>query len=438
MHSSNFFKAGAMAIILCAAVVTSCNKDDDKGEDPKIIAVTGVTLNKTALPLVTGSTETLTATVAPADAANKAVKWSSDKPAVATVADGLVTAVSAGTAIITVTTTDGGKTATCTVTVTTAVVSVESVTLDQTAFTLELGDSEILTATVAPENAANKAVTWDSDNDEVATVADGYVTAVGKGTANITVTTTDGGKTATCVVTVTALDVTSVALNKTALALHVTDTETLTAIITPDDATNPAVTWSSDKEAVATVVDGVVTAIAAGTATITVTSTDGGKTATCTVTVWYQYDKTGWTATASESEPSNGSQPGYVIDDQDATGWFSIYTGGGQALPNWIVIDMKEQIEIAKINTLRTEAGEWTNTKTLQYFISDTPDPNADSWVPIVEGAYAQGMAWGLDHWLRLTAETPRTGQYLKLVLPDSFNPPNVGIAEIYVYGIKD
>ena len=83
------------------------------------VGVTGVTLNKTTLPLTVGDTETMTATVAPTDASNKAVTWKSSKESVATVdADGKVTAVGAGTATITVTTTDGEKTATCKVTVT--------------------------------------------------------------------------------------------------------------------------------------------------------------------------------------------------------------------------------------------------------------------------------------------------------------------------------
>ena len=83
------------------------------------VGVTGVTLNKTTLPLTVGDTETLTATVAPTDASNKAVTWKSSKESVATVdADGKVTAVGAGTATITVTTTAGEKTATCKVTVT--------------------------------------------------------------------------------------------------------------------------------------------------------------------------------------------------------------------------------------------------------------------------------------------------------------------------------
>ena len=90
-----------------------------------------------------------------------------------------------------------------TLTVTAATVSVTGVSLDKTELSLTVGDTETLTATVAPANAANQSVTWASSAPSVATVdAAGKVTAVGAGTATITVTTVDGGKTAACTVTV--------------------------------------------------------------------------------------------------------------------------------------------------------------------------------------------------------------------------------------------
>ncbi|MBP3268038.1 MAG: Ig-like domain-containing protein, partial [Ruminococcus sp.] len=165
--------------------------------------VTGVTLDKTTLSLVEGGSETLTATVAPEDASDKSVTWSSDNMDVATVADGVVTAVTPGTVTITVTTVDGGLTASCDVNVDALTVSVTGVTLDKTTLSLVEGGSETLTATVAPDDATNKNVTWSSDNTDVATVADGVVTAVAPGTATITVTTVDGSLTASCDVTVT-------------------------------------------------------------------------------------------------------------------------------------------------------------------------------------------------------------------------------------------
>jgi uncharacterized protein YjdB len=169
------------------------------------ISVTGVTLNKTAMSLEVGETGTLTATVLPDNATNKAVTWTSSNTTVATVsADGKVTAKAAGTATITVKTADGNKTATCTVTVNPATVSVTGVFLNFANKTITVGESFTLTATVLPDNATNKAVTWTSSDESVATVsADGTVTAKAAGTVTITVTTADGNKTATCTVTVT-------------------------------------------------------------------------------------------------------------------------------------------------------------------------------------------------------------------------------------------
>ena len=256
----------------------------------KAVGVTDVTLDRAELTLTEGETETLTATVRPDNADNRKVTWSSDKTEVATVGgDGKVTAVKAGEAVVTVATEDGGKTATCKVTVKAKAVNVTEVTLDKTELTLTEGETETLTATVRPDNADNRKVTWSSDKTDVATVdGDGRVTAVKAGVATVTVTTEDGGKTASCKVTVKAkaVNVTEVTLDRTELTLTEGETGTLTATVKPDNADNRKVTWISDKTDVATV-DGAgkVTAVKAGEAVVTVTTEDGGKTATCKVTV---------------------------------------------------------------------------------------------------------------------------------------------------------
>ena len=165
-------------------------------------------------------------------------------------------------------------------------IHVTSVSLDKTDLSLTVGGSETLTATITPDNASNKNVTWESSNTNVATVdANGEVTAVSAGTA--TITATADGKSATCTVTVTAatVPVTGVTLNKTSTSLYVGDTETLTATVQPGNASNQTVTWSTSDASVATVENGVVRATGRGTATITVTTVDGGFTADCTVTV---------------------------------------------------------------------------------------------------------------------------------------------------------
>ena len=256
----------------------------------KAVNVTEVTLDRAELTLTEGETETLTATVKPDNADNRKVAWSSDKTDVATVdGDGRVTAVKDGVATVTVTTEDGGKTASCKVTVKAKAVNVTEVTLDKTELTLTEGETETLTATVRPDNADNRKVTWSSDKTDVATVdGDGRVTAVKDGVATVTVTTEDGGKTASCKVTVKAkaVNVTEVTLDRTELTLTEGETGTLTATVKPDNADNRKVTWISDKTDVATV-DGAgkVTAVKPGEAVVTVTTEDGGKTATCKVTV---------------------------------------------------------------------------------------------------------------------------------------------------------
>ena len=255
-----------------------------------IYKVTQVELDKTSLTLNVGDEETLIPTITPDNATDKSVTWESSASGVATVdTSGKVTAVSVGTATITATAADGsGEKATCSVTVNAAaIVPVESVSLDKTSLELTEGGTARLTATILPQNTTNKNVTWSTSDASIATVTDGVVTAVAPGTATITVTTEDGGKTATCAVTVAAatVPVTGVTLNKTSTSLYVGDTETLTATVTPDNATNKDVTWTSSNPSVAKVENGVVTAVGAGTATITVTTQDNDYTASCTVTV---------------------------------------------------------------------------------------------------------------------------------------------------------
>ena len=172
----------------------------------------------------------------------------------------------------------------------TAPVSLEitptSVALNKTTLTLDIGRTSNLRATVYPSNAANKKCTWRSSNTSVATVdSNGKVTAKQVGTATITVKTANG-KTASCNVTVQAVQAvpTSVSLNKTSLTLDVSKSYTLAKTVSPSNAVT-SYTWSSSNTSVATVDgNGKVTAKKAGTATITV-KTSNGKTATCKVTV---------------------------------------------------------------------------------------------------------------------------------------------------------
>lgn len=170
----------------------------------KQIPATGITLNKETTKITRGKTETLKATVTPKDTTDKVV-WSSDNEEVATVdANGKVTGVAAGTANITAKA--GEQTATCEVTV--EWIPVTSVTLAQTEYTIVRGKTATITTTILPENASDKNKVYHSDNEKVAKVAYGQITAVGVGTTEITVTV--DGVVARGTVTVTEIPVTSV------------------------------------------------------------------------------------------------------------------------------------------------------------------------------------------------------------------------------------
>lgn len=164
--------------------------------------VVSVAVTPAADSVIVGFTKQLKATLTPAYPTNNAISWASSDPGIATVnASGLVTGVAPGVATITVTTQDGGKTAQSSIKVT-PTVGVTSVTLDP-AISIGLGTSKNLTATVLPADATNKKVSWASSDTTVARInASGLVTALKLGTTTITVTTEDGAKTATSLLTV--------------------------------------------------------------------------------------------------------------------------------------------------------------------------------------------------------------------------------------------
>ncbi len=263
---------------------------------PADVKVSRITLSaSTGLTLTKGQTQKLTATVAPANATKKEVKWSTSNKNVAMVStSGLVTAKSAGTATITCTAQDGsGVKATCKVTVT---VPVSGIQLSQTSAALTVGDTLTLTKTIYPSDATNQAVTWTSSSDAVASVdSNGKITAKTAGSAVITCkSVSDNSVVGICNVTVKAkvqtpseIKVNKITLNKTTASVTKGKTLQLTATVAPGNATKKEVKWSTSNKNVAMVsTSGLVTAKSAGTATITCTAQDGsGVKATCKITV---------------------------------------------------------------------------------------------------------------------------------------------------------
>ena len=249
---------------------------------PKTVPVTSVSLDRTSIEIEEGYSETLTAAIHPDNATNKKLNWTSSDKSVAIVADGKVAAQKAGTAIISVTTEDGNKTATCEVTVTHRTIHVWEVVLDKNSVEMVVGDDLTLTVTVTPENATDKTVTWSSSNSNVAKVEDGTVTALSVG--NAVITAQCGSVKAECFVTVNPVEVSSIILDRTSATLSAGETLTLTATVTPDNATDKTVTWSSSNNNVATVVDGTITAVSVGKAIVTV-RTNNGLSSSCQIDV---------------------------------------------------------------------------------------------------------------------------------------------------------
>ncbi len=171
--------------------------------DNDFINATSIALNKENLSMNLYETETLIATVLPENASEKSVTWSSsDNEVVLVTNKGELHACKAGKAVITAASVYNPEvTATCEVTV---LQPVDYIYLDMATLLFDkIGATYQLTATVMPENAGNKSVTWASSDEAVCTVSQsGLVTSVGSGTATISATTVDGGKVATCEVTV--------------------------------------------------------------------------------------------------------------------------------------------------------------------------------------------------------------------------------------------
>jgi uncharacterized protein YjdB len=209
--------AALAAIMAVSLALLSCGGGGGKGsDDPK--AVTGITMGKSSTRIDVGATERLLYLIQPTDATDKRVAWSSDDANVATVSDnGTVAAFARGVAKITVKTNDGGKEAFCMVTV---IMPVASVSVVPNEVALQPTQTRQLYANVLPTNADDNSVTWSSSATNIATVSSsGMVTAVAIGTATVTATTNNGGKTGTCAVTVATNSVSSATSNGATLKL---------------------------------------------------------------------------------------------------------------------------------------------------------------------------------------------------------------------------
>lgn len=190
--------------VLLAGLLASCGENPNP-PTPTDVKVTSVSLSETSKVIEVGEEFDLTATVKPDNATNKAVTWSSSKESVAKYNAGKVKGLAEGETVITVTTEDQNKTASCNVTVWKQgeLIHVESISLDKTSLEMKKGETVTLVASILPANASVKTVDWDSDNNSVATVENGKITTKSAGNCVITATSRDMGFNAYCEVTVT-------------------------------------------------------------------------------------------------------------------------------------------------------------------------------------------------------------------------------------------
>ena len=322
---------------MCEIIVRAGNKEA-RCAVTVTVPVSSVSLNKTSVSLNKGETTTIVATVYPENATDKSVTWRSSNASVASVdGNGKITAVGGGSAIITAG--SGGKTADCSVTVS---VPVTSVSLNRTEITIVKGNTYDLSATISPNDATDKTITWTSSDDNVATVnQNGRVTAIDGGEAIVRATI--GNFYADCKVVVT-VPVSALTLSSTELSLVKGQTFTLTATVGPDNATDKTVTWSTSNETVAIVEDGVVTALKSGQARITAKA--GGITARCTVSVTtpvtsISLDRTSITLDEGQSTVLVATVSPYDADDKTVT-WSSSNTSVARVYSDGTVMAKRE------------------------------------------------------------------------------------------------
>ncbi|MFD0619966.1 LamG-like jellyroll fold domain-containing protein [Paenibacillus sp. GCM10027629] len=319
------------------------------------VPVEGVSLNKSSSTLIVGNTDELIATVSSADATDKTVTFTLEGSAV-TVSSAVydevsgttsvtVSAVSPGNAKV-IATMAGGQTAEYEVTVLAATVPATGVTLNKKAASLSVGATDSLVATITPTNASNKKVTFTVDNDHVVELADvilgadgatsATVKALSAGTATVTVETADGQYKDYYNVTVNEVQVsaTGVTLNKTSAVLNIGATDSLTAVVSPADATDKTVTYAVEGSVVtisSAVYDAVsgttsvtVTAVSAGRAKITAMTADGGHKA-----VYEVYVNSGSSGNPNPGNSGNGVVLKGINTDSKA---YSLEVGQTQAL----------------------------------------------------------------------------------------------------------
>ena len=263
--------------IVSVLSLSSCG-DDDKP------VVQSIEISKSEASVKIGEKITLTVSHSPADLPAPEYEWNSSDETIATVENGVVYGKAVGEATISVSSFNLGLKDICKITVTP--IEATGIKLSENEKTMTTGESFRLEYTIEPENTTNKEVEWESSDKTIATVnADGEVTAVSDGECTITVKVKGSDTSAKCVVKVNPTKVTGVTLNETTKSIEAGESFTLTATVSPENAKDKSIKWSSSDPNIAKVEDGLVTALAKGTCNIIATTNDGNFKAQCAVNV---------------------------------------------------------------------------------------------------------------------------------------------------------
>lgn len=269
----NYCKLFIAAASVAVWLLSGCKNESS-------VQATEIVLDKESLEIMQGESSVLTAMLLPEGAEPMAISWSSSSGDIASVDnEGTVSGIAPGEC--TITAHAGSLQASCAVTV--YGIPVESVSLNKTELELVIGTTGLLSATVSPENAEDRAVTWASSDDNIVSVNYlGEVTANSIGEASVTASA--GGKSAVCKVSVIGIPVESIELNYSDAEMNVGNTLQLIATVLPENATDKSVVWESSDDGVVSVSqEGTVTANAVGNAVIKAMA--GNIVAECSVSV---------------------------------------------------------------------------------------------------------------------------------------------------------
>lgn len=239
------------------------------------VLATGISLSTNSQDVVIGNTVVITAALHPANTTIKTIEWSSADSDIAKVEDGVVYALNIGKTIITAKTTDGTNiSASCEINVLPIVA--QSLSISQTSAEMFIGDELYLTASISPSNTTYTDLIWNTSDESIASVNNGHVVALSDGEANISVRTTDGSNLiAICKLTVKYIPVKSIVFSETNYSVPEGETLELDYTITPDNATYPELEWETNDANIASVENGIVSALKQGIAIITARATDG-------------------------------------------------------------------------------------------------------------------------------------------------------------------